>query len=779
MIRNEIINQLYTNGFNVKGRYIQKRSSRGGIKTVGLLNENNFYFFSGNVYPYKSGSNFFDSSTLVNPDDLAIYRKQVTTEKKAVNQFEVSFEKYIDATSSESIFTDYLKKVINEYTSEEVENYYDLRGVSVGYMRGAVAFPFIDIDNNFQTAQLIKYDAKGKRLKDKFSTNWLHSYKDLKEGLDLDKLKIYSKKITCFFGEQYLKGSSNPIAIVEAPKTAVILKEIYPNIDWIATAGEQALFNKNLEVLRGKDVILFPDAFTTKWKEFANSNGYSCSDILEQNGAEEGSDLADYIFNSDSEVFLPLHNLLFSINSGDFDFQYNEDKLEFNFVRVGNDKSYFTAVPTEAKGIIIYKDNSNEFKIVFKGKHFDFYSSKYLNDPAKPYHVNTLNKYEVLNAQIDWHKQDTKKEGKLVGFNEEGFKWHLQKCYRTLKHLNPNTDILPIFKEVLFRLNTESNFRFSEKYVLRRLIPIWNKVQIPISNFLKYRDWKYKGNVQLSRSKFETELNNDRFRKKLSIRLKALKDVLKEERFIFLESDLAIGSNEKLRGFKPLADLVKQWNEEVIGCSTANQYFQYVQFFRKIQSGSKSIPPHIESTYRVDVKMNHLIKSTLSEEYSLRELAELSEVPRNQVKRILEHRPNRDTATLIPNQVQNLIERIKDIEPIRMTYTNKNGEEKKRISNFKIIQSLRDVDAVSEHRLNLSEAFPNKEQLKRGTPFDIYEYNHLLQVEQYVQDIKRKTESDSVIVDNKMLWQSFWDAKQFPEVDIPEAPPEPQLRKVV
>ena len=55
-------------------------------------------------------------------------------------------------------------------------------------MEGAVCFPFFDIDNNFLTAQIIKYGTDGKRIKSDFSTNWFHSYKKIRESLGLIKM---------------------------------------------------------------------------------------------------------------------------------------------------------------------------------------------------------------------------------------------------------------------------------------------------------------------------------------------------------------------------------------------------------------------------------------------------------------------------------------------------------------------------------------------------------------------------------------------------------------
>ena len=167
--------------------------------------------------------------------------------------------------------------------------------------------------------------------KNKFSTNWYHTYKPIKSDLGLKDTDVYSVPVKCFFGENYLKDSDNIVGIVEAPKTAVILKEIYPQIDWVATAGEQTLFNKNLDVLIDKKVILFPDAHTIKWKEFANEKGFYCSDILERNDIEAGEDIADYIFNSDADVFSELHELLFALNLGEFDFDVEADSIKLDF----------------------------------------------------------------------------------------------------------------------------------------------------------------------------------------------------------------------------------------------------------------------------------------------------------------------------------------------------------------------------------------------------------------------------------------------------------------
>lgn len=726
----EIVNQLHANGFRVIGRYITKKSSTSrNWKTVGLLNDTNFYFFSDNVYPYKSGVNFLDNSTLVNPNELARHREYVKREKeKEQNEFEIGFDTYFDATSSDSVFLQFLENQCSEYLSKRAENYFDLRGISIGRMSGAVAFPFIDYNNNFVTAQIIKYGSNGKRIKDLYSTNWLHTYKPIKERLGLDDATKYSKSVKCFFGENYLNGSTNTIAIVEAPKTAVILKEIYPNIDWIATAGEQALFNKDIEVLKDRNVILFPDAQTTKWKEWAESRGFICSDILDEYNCEEGSDLADFVFDSTSDVFAPLHNLLFSLNVGDFDFQYNEDKLELNFSRVADDKGYFTAVPYN-DNLILYSDNSNNFKKNYKGRHFDLYEQK----------------YSVLNAQIDWHKQDTKDKGELFGFNEESFIWHLQKCYRTLKHLNPNKDYLKVFKTTLSKLNTESNFRFSEKYVLRRLVPIWDSVKVDINEFKKHRNWKYKGNEQLSRKEFERYLNDDRFRSKLLMRLLSFQDALKEGRYIFKESDIALSHRYRKRGFGILGDLANKWNEEVIGCKTENQYFKTLNFIEKMKNVADYYPLNIENTYRVGTKVQHELKSFLKTNITLKDMHEDSGVSKEIIRRYLKHTPNKDTETLIKKEVQRMITQINSIEPIRSTH---NGTT--RIETFEIKECLNTYKMIEKHKLSNTEAFISLEGLRQLDNLYIWE-KAILHADNERRESERKLKKELKPKDTEVL----------------------------
>ena len=692
----KLIDYIQSKGFKVIGRNILKRSeSTRQLKTVGSLNDNNFFFYSDNVHPFKAGVNFFNDASITDNNSHKEYIAKVKENERS--DFEIDFENYHNATTENSTFNTFLNNTTRKFISKNSYNFFDLRGIRNGYMEGSVCFPFIDIDNKFKTAQIIKYGSNGKRIKSAFSTNWFHSYKPIKSSLGLRENDKYSVQVDCFFGENHLKHSNNIVAIVEAPKTAVILKEIYPNIDWIATAGEQALFSKDLTIFDDRKVVLFADAHTTKWKEFAGKKGFNYCDILDVEGIEAGSDIADFILDESSIVFEELHNYIFSLNAGEFNLELNKDLLELDFQVVGKEKGYFTAVPYQynSNNILHKSDNSKTVQVDFEGKHFQIYKEK----------------YEILNANIDWHKQDRKEDNKLVGMNKDSFVWHLQKCFRTLKYLNADLGkemYLDVFEKTLNTLLRESNFRFNKSYVLSRLVPIWESYNADLNRFKKHRNWKYKGSKQLTRKEFETELNNDKFRAKLNMRILAFDDVLKEKRFIDIETDLGLSAYQKNRGFDKLFDLVKQYNTEVIGAKTLKSYFFNISFYKKLENFdtlckelSKSLPLNIDVPYRVAKKMiNGLTTKQIMFITDTKTHKKLND--------ILSFKKDRDAETLIINKVKTLLDNINLIEPLRSSINDKT-----RIHTFEIIEVKSDKQMLIDAQQDWNTAFLSKKELKQ------------------------------------------------------------------
>ncbi len=117
----------------------------------------------------------------------------------------------------------------------------------------------------------------------------------------------------CLFG-LHLRNRQQPIAVVEAEKTAVILSEYYPAYCWMATGGLTELSVSRLKPLQGCKVVLFPDTDEQgdayrHWFEVAEAASdvfcqpVTVSSLLERNAtaAQKAAkiDLVDLLFPHD------------------------------------------------------------------------------------------------------------------------------------------------------------------------------------------------------------------------------------------------------------------------------------------------------------------------------------------------------------------------------------------------------------------------------------------------------------------------------------------------
>jgi hypothetical protein len=206
---------------------------------------------------------------------------------------------------------------------------YRLGTVANGYRAGANTFPFIDIKGNVRAVQVKQFDEQNHTT----GTDFLHSIiekhhtrnnKPLPEWLEAYIKQ--DKRITCLFGEHLLsKYHSNPVALVEAPKTAVYgtlyfgLPETPESLIWLAVYNKSSFSFDKLKVLQGRFVYVFPDLskdgntfkeWETKAKEYESrlpGTRFIFSDLLEQLAPErdksEGNDLADYLIKQDWRLF--------------------------------------------------------------------------------------------------------------------------------------------------------------------------------------------------------------------------------------------------------------------------------------------------------------------------------------------------------------------------------------------------------------------------------------------------------------------------------------------
>lgn len=211
----------------------------------------------------------------------------------------------------------------------KVVQLYRLGTVANGYRVRANTFPFIDIKGNVRAVQVKQFDEQNHTT----GTDFLHSIigkhhtrnnKPLPEWLEAYTKQ--DKRISCLFGEHLLgKYHSNPVALVEAPKTAVYgtlyfgLPESPESLIWLAVYNKSSFSFDKLKVLQGRFVYVFPDLskdgntfkeWETKAKEYESclpGTRFIFSDLLEQLAPErdksEGNDLADYLIKQDWRLF--------------------------------------------------------------------------------------------------------------------------------------------------------------------------------------------------------------------------------------------------------------------------------------------------------------------------------------------------------------------------------------------------------------------------------------------------------------------------------------------
>ena len=212
---------------------------------------------------------------------------------------------------------------------EKVVSLYHLGTVQNGYRAGANTFPFIDVQGNVRAVQVKQFDEQNHTT----GTDFLHSIiekhhtrnnKPLPEWLE-----AYNKnetKVSCLFGEHLLsKYPYNPIALVEAPKTAIYgtlyfgFPEQPTNLLWLAVYNLSSLNLNKCKALKGRNVYLFPDLSKDgkaydKWiadseqiQKQLQGTYFHVSDLLEQlapqQDKEQGKDIADYLIKQDWRLF--------------------------------------------------------------------------------------------------------------------------------------------------------------------------------------------------------------------------------------------------------------------------------------------------------------------------------------------------------------------------------------------------------------------------------------------------------------------------------------------
>ncbi len=209
--------------------------------------------------------------------------------------------KYLKRSLSyNSNFVRFLRKHFSDLQIAEAANNY-LLGATI---KKEVIFWQVDINGKVRTGKIMKYNpTTGRRIKNGYGgINWVH-HKLKKSNPSFSDFNLSQ----CYFGEHLLRlYPDKPVAIVEAEKTAVIASIIYHDYNWLAAGNLNGLNVEKSRVLRGKTIILYPDAGCyNRWLRKAEQINrelplhLTVSAFLEHfvtpQQTHNGYDLADYI----------------------------------------------------------------------------------------------------------------------------------------------------------------------------------------------------------------------------------------------------------------------------------------------------------------------------------------------------------------------------------------------------------------------------------------------------------------------------------------------------
>lgn len=182
---------------------------------------------------------------------------------------------------------------------------------------GACVFWLIDEQSRVRGGQVVLYDETGHTVKEPYRcTTWAHTAlaracRNRNEAPPawLANYEANGQKSPCLFGLPQLASTpaGQPVALVESAKTAMMATPYFTRYTWLATMGLSYLTPERLEPLRGRRIVLLPDAGAlAQWQAKADKLCRLGFDVkvsaeLEKLVTDEqrraGFDLADVLLN--------------------------------------------------------------------------------------------------------------------------------------------------------------------------------------------------------------------------------------------------------------------------------------------------------------------------------------------------------------------------------------------------------------------------------------------------------------------------------------------------
>jgi Domain of unknown function (DUF6371) len=259
---------------------------------------------------YTPKAFFADNPELSKTDDWKksdAYKKRLTPSVFVTEKPISLIEKhYLTGSLKGYEANNFVKFLINRFGNESTKKLIDRYFIGTSkHWNGATTFWQVDIEGKVRTGKIMLYNHEtGKRVKEPFNhIHWVHSLLKL-ENFNLNQ---------CLFGEHLLsKEPTKTVAIVESEKTAIIASLYLPQFIWLATGGKENMKAEKLAILKGRNVVLYPDLnafdkWSMKAKDFSSIAKFTVSDLLERHASEtekqSGLDIADYLLRFDVKAF--------------------------------------------------------------------------------------------------------------------------------------------------------------------------------------------------------------------------------------------------------------------------------------------------------------------------------------------------------------------------------------------------------------------------------------------------------------------------------------------
>ena len=276
--------------------YIDTETSEHIHPTVGRCNR------ESNCGHHYTPKQYFQDNNISFDTPKAYKPRPVTPQPKPVSFIPVEVFKASLKAHETNNFVKFLINLFGVVVASELVSRYFI--ATSKYWNGATVFWQIDTQGKVRTGKIMLYSPKtGKRIKEPFNhINWVH--KTLKQP------EFEFKQ--CLFGEHLLIDKTNPIAIVESEKTAIIASVYLPQFIWVAVGSLTNLNAEKCSILKGRTVTLFPDLngfdkWNKKAKELSHLAIFTVSDLLERKATDEekklGFDLADYLIKLNYKAF--------------------------------------------------------------------------------------------------------------------------------------------------------------------------------------------------------------------------------------------------------------------------------------------------------------------------------------------------------------------------------------------------------------------------------------------------------------------------------------------